>query len=186
MELSKEKGHYPKFKGSDWESGKYFEQRDYTTGERVGEFVTTEQWKELQAEVQQNGVRNACLFAIAPNGSTSIIAGSTASIDPLYELLSYEEKTTYKIANPAPDLSDKTLRHYKTAFLVDPHASIHLAPPRTRHLAQGQSFNLYVRPDIKATEFLELHLHAWRAGLKSTYYVRSRALTIEECDSCAS
>jgi len=186
MELSKEKGHYPKFQGSDWQTGKYFDQREYTTGERVGEFVTTEQWKELQAQVQQNGVRNAWLFAIAPNGSTSIIAGSTASIDPLYELLSYEEKTTYKIANPAPDLSEKTIWYYKTAFMVDQHASINMAAARQRHVDQGQSFNLYVRPDIKATEFLELHLHAWRAGMKSTYYVRSRALTIEECDSCAS
>ena len=180
MELSKEKGHYPKFKGSDWESGHYFDQREYTSGERVGEFVTTEQWKELQAEVRQNGVRNAWLFAIAPNGSTSIIAGSTASIDPLYELLSYEEKTTYKIANPAPDLSEKTSPYYQTAFQVDQHASINMAAARQRHVDQGQSFNLYVRPDIKATEFLELHLHAWRAGMKSTYYVRSRALTIEE------
>ncbi|MGE6576991.1 ribonucleoside-diphosphate reductase subunit alpha [Paenibacillus xylanexedens] len=180
MELSKEKGHYPKFKGSDWESGHYFDQREYTSGERVGEFVTTEQWKELQAEVRQNGVRNAWLFAIAPNGSTSIIAGSTASIDPLYELLSYEEKTTYKIANPAPDLSEKTSPYYKTAFQVDQHASINMAAARQRHVDQGQSFNFYVRPDIKATEFLELHLHAWRAGMKSTYYVRSRALTIEE------
>ncbi|MDT9722393.1 ribonucleoside-diphosphate reductase subunit alpha [Paenibacillus sp. ClWae2A] len=180
MELSKEKGHYPKFKGSDWESGHYFDQREYTSGERVGEFVTTEQWKELQAEVQQNGVRNAWLFAIAPNGSTSIIAGSTASIDPLYELLSYEEKTTYKIANPAPDLSEKTSPYYQTAFQVDQHASINMAAARQRHVDQGQSFNFYVRPDIKATEFLELHLHAWRAGMKSTYYVRSRALTIEE------
>ncbi|WJM08884.1 ribonucleoside-diphosphate reductase subunit alpha [Paenibacillus polymyxa] len=186
MELSKEKGHYPKFKGSDWESGHYFDQREYTSGERVGEFVTTEQWKELQTQVQQNGVRNAWMFAIAPNGSTSIIAGSTASIDPLYELLSYEEKTTYKIANPAPDLSEKTIWYYKTAFMVDQHASINMAAARQRHVDQGQSFNLYVRPDIKATEFLELHLHAWRAGMKSTYYVRSRALTIEECDSCAS
>ncbi|SDL69851.1 ribonucleoside-diphosphate reductase alpha chain [Paenibacillus sp. OK060] len=180
MELSKEKGHYPKFKGSDWESGHYFDQREYTSGERAGEFVTTEQWKELQAEVQQNGVRNAWLFAIAPNGSTSIIAGSTASIDPLYELLSYEEKTTYKIANPAPDLSEKTSPYYQTAFMVDQHASINMAAARQRHVDQGQSFNFYVRPDIKATEFLELHLHAWRAGMKSTYYVRSRALTIEE------
>lgn len=142
--------------------------------------MTTEQWKELQAEVQQNGVRNAWLFAIAPNGSTSIIAGSTASIDPLYELLSYEEKTTYKIANPAPDLSEKTSPYYQTAFQVDQHASINMAAARQRHVDQGQSFNFYVRPDIKATEFLELHLHAWRAGMKSTYYVRSRALTIEE------
>ncbi|MFP4977095.1 ribonucleoside-diphosphate reductase subunit alpha [Paenibacillus sp. CN-4] len=186
MELSREKGRYPKFAGSDWENGAYFTSRGYTTGDREGEFVTAGQWRELQQQVAKDGVRNAWMFAIAPNGSTSIIAGSTASIDPLYELLSYEEKTTYKIANPAPDLSDKTIWYYKTAFLIDQHWSIDMAAARQRHVDQGQSFNLYVRPDIKATEFLELHLHAWKAGLKSTYYVRSRALTIEECESCAS
>ncbi len=186
MELAKEKGRYPKFAGSDWENGKYFSYRGYTDGSREGKFVTTEQWKELAELVRENGVRNAWMFAIAPNGSTSIIAGSTASIDPLYELLSYEEKTTYKIANPAPDLSEKTIWYYKTAFLVDQHASINMASARQRHVDQGQSFNFYVRPDIKASEFLDLHLHAWKAGLKSTYYVRSRALTIEECESCAS
>ncbi|MBP2001620.1 ribonucleoside-diphosphate reductase alpha chain [Paenibacillus shirakamiensis] len=186
MELSKEKGRYAKFEGSDWDTGHYFTQRGYTDGSLPGQFVTTEQWQQLQQEVHEHGVRNAWMFAIAPNGSTSIIAGSTASIDPLYELLSYEEKTTYKIANPAPDLSEKTIWYYKTAFLIDQNWSIKMASARQRHVDQAQSFNLYVRPDIKATEFLELHLHAWKAGLKSTYYVRSRALTIEECDSCAS
>ncbi|RUT31649.1 ribonucleoside-diphosphate reductase subunit alpha [Paenibacillus zeisoli] len=186
MELAKEKGRYAKFEGSDWDTGHYFTYRHYTDGTREGKYVTTEEWRALQQEVHENGVRNAWMFAIAPNGSTSIIAGSTASIDPLYELLSYEEKTTYKIANPAPDLSDKTIWYYKTAFLIDQNWSIKMASARQRHVDQAQSFNLYVRPDIKATEFLNLHLHAWKAGIKSTYYVRSRALTIEECESCAS
>lgn len=186
MELAKEKGRYAKFEGSDWDTGHYFTSRSYTDGTREGKYVTTEQWRELQKQVHENGVRNAWMFAIAPNGSTSIIAGSTASIDPLYELLSYEEKTTYKVANPAPDLSEKTIWYYKTAFMIDQHASINMAAARQRHVDQAQSFNLYVRPDIKASEFLDLHLHAWRNGLKSTYYVRSRALTIEECESCAS
>lgn len=186
MELAKEKGYYPKFHGSDWESGTYFTHRGYTDGQHEGKYVTTAEWKELQQEVQQSGVRNAWMFAIAPNGSTSIIAGSTASIDPLYDLLSYEEKTTYKIANPAPDLSDKTIWYYKTAFNIDQHWSINMASARQRHVDQGQSFNFYVRPDIKATDFLDLHIHAWKSGMKSTYYVRSRALTIEECESCAS
>lgn len=186
MELAIEKGHYPKFTGSDWDTGHYFTSRGYVDGSREGKFVTTEQWKELMGQVHENGVRNAWMFAIAPNGSTSIIAGSTASIDPLYELLSYEEKTTYKVANPAPDLSEKTIWYYKTAFMIDQHWSINMASARQRHIDQAQSFNLYVRPDIKATEFLDLHLHAWKAGIKTTYYVRSRALTIEECESCAS
>jgi ribonucleoside-diphosphate reductase alpha chain len=186
MELSKEKGHYPKFKGSDWDTGEYFVKRDYVSGDREGEYVTTEHWTELQSQVRENGVRNAWMFAIAPNGSTSIIAGSTASIDPLYELISYEEKTTYKIANPAPDLNANTIWYYKTAFNTDQHSSIDMAAARQRHVDQGQSFNFYVRPDIKATDFLELHLHAWRAGMKTTYYVRSQALIIDECESCAS
>ncbi|NMM54967.1 ribonucleoside-diphosphate reductase subunit alpha [Paenibacillus aquistagni] len=186
MELAKEKGAYSLFEGSDWETGRYFEQRGYTTYDRKGEFVTTEQWQELAELVRKNGMRNAWLMAVAPNSSTSIIAGSTASIDPVYELLSYEEKTSYKIANPAPDLSDKTLWYYKTAFRLDQHWSIKMAAARQRHLDQGQSFNLYVRPDIRAVDFLALHIHAWRAGLKSTYYVRSQALTVEECESCSS
>lgn len=148
--------------------------------------MTTEQWNELAAEVKANGMRNAWLMAVAPNGSTSIIAGSTASIDPVYELLSYEEKTTYKIANPAPDLSDKTMWYYKTAFRLDQNWSIRMTGARQRHIDQGQSFNLYVRPDIRAVDFLNLHLHAWKAGLKSTYYVRSQALTVEECEACSS
>ncbi|BFH66193.1 ribonucleoside-diphosphate reductase [Paenibacillus dendritiformis] len=186
MELAKEKGAYPLFAQSEWENGRYFEQREYTTGTRPGRFVTTDQWKELAAEVKANGMRNAWLMAVAPNGSTSIIAGSTASIDPVYELLSYEEKTTYKIANPAPDLSDKTMWYYKTAFRLDQNWSIRMAGARQRHIDQGQSFNLYVRPDIRAVDFLNLHLHAWKAGLKSTYYVRSQALTVEECEACSS
>ncbi|MFE6075595.1 ribonucleoside-diphosphate reductase subunit alpha [Paenibacillus sp. NPDC057886] len=186
MELSKEKGHYPKFKGSDWETGTYFDKREYVSGNREGKYITTEQWIELQADVRENGIRNAWLFAIAPNGSTSIIAGSTATIDPLYELISYEEKTTYKVANPAPDLNAKTMWYYKTAFNVDQHSSIRMAGARARHVDQGQSFNLYVRPDIKATDFLDLHLSVWKEGIKSSYYIRSQALTIEECESCSS
>lgn len=175
-DLAREKGAYPAFEGSDWHSGEYFTKRGYVD----------EEWTELTLQVVQHGIRNAWLFAIAPNGSTSIIAGSTASIDPLYELLSYEEKTTYKIANPAPDLNGKTRWYYKTAFTIDQHWSIKSAAARQRHVDQGQSFNLYVTPDIKATAFLALHIDAWKSGLKSTYYVRSRALTIEECESCAS
>lgn len=186
MELAKEKGAYPLFAQSEWENGRYFSDREYTTGTRQGKFVTTEQWQELADKVQENGMRNAWLMAVAPNGSTSIIAGSTASIDPVYDLLSYEEKTTYKIANPAPDLSEKTIWYYKTAFRLDQNWSIRMAAARQRHIDQAQSFNLYVRPDIRAVDFLSLHLHAWKAGLKSTYYVRSQALTVEECEACSS
>ncbi|MFT9846726.1 ribonucleoside-diphosphate reductase subunit alpha [Aneurinibacillus sp. REN35] len=174
LELAKEKGAYSLFADSEWESGDFFARREYCT----------EEWRQLAAEVKQHGLRNGYLFAVAPTGSTSIIAGSTASIDPVYDLISYEEKTTYKIANPAPDLSPQTIWHYKSAFHIDPHFSIRQAAVRQRHIDQGQSFNFYVRPDIHARDFLALHLEAWRHGLKTTYYVRSRAVELDECEAC--
>jgi len=174
MELAREKGAYPLFEGSEWENGNFFTQRSYDSSE----------WKQLAADVAENGLRNGYLFAVAPTGSTSIIAGSTPSIDPVYELISYEEKTTYKVANPAPDLSPQTIWYYKTAFHIDSHWSIRQAAARQRHIDQGQSFNFYVRPDIHAKEFLNLHMEAWKNGLKTTYYVRSRAVEMDECEAC--
>jgi ribonucleoside-diphosphate reductase alpha chain len=184
-DLAVEKGAYPLFEGSDWHNGEYFVNRGYISenGAATGE---DDRWVQLALQVIQHGIRNGYLFAIAPNGSTSIIAGSTASIDPIYEQLSYEEKTTYKIANPAPDISPRTFPYYKTAFTIDQHWSIKAAAARQRHVDQAQSFNLYVTPDIKASAFLALHMDAWNSGIKSTYYTRSRALTVEECESCAS
>jgi ribonucleoside-diphosphate reductase alpha chain len=174
LELAKEKGAYSLFKGSEWESGEFFARRHYDSPA----------WQELARDVQTHGIRNAYLFAIAPTGSTSIIAGSTASIDPVYELVSYEEKTTYKIANPAPDINPETVWFYKSAFHIDQHWSIRQAAVRQRHIDQGQSFNFYVRPDIHARDFLGLHLAAWQEGLKTTYYVRSRAVEVETCEAC--
>jgi len=186
-DLAKEKGAYPAFEGSEWHSGEYFAKRGYLdTKPHPNGLLLPDRWHDLTLQVIQHGIRNGYLLAIAPNSSTSIIAGSTASIDPIYELLSYEEKTTYKIANPAPDLSPATMWYYKTAFTIDQHRSIKAAAVRQKHVDQAQSFNLYVTPDIKASAFLALHMDAWKSGIKSTYYVRSRALTIEECESCAS
>lgn len=174
MNLAKEKGRYPLFEGSEWQSGTFFTRRGYDSP----------QWNNLAMEVAKNGMRNGYLLAIAPTGSTSIIAGSTASIDPVYELVSYEEKTTYKIANPAPDLSSQTVWYYKNAFHLDQQWSIKQAAARQRHVDQGQSFNFYVRPDIPTKDFLNSHFEAWRSGMKTTYYVRSRAVEVAECEAC--
>lgn len=126
-------------------------------------------------------------MAVAPNSSTSIIAGSTASIDPLFRLEYSEEKKDYKIPVTAPDLSPKTTWYYKTAYNVDQHWSIKQNEKRQRHIDQGISFNLYVRNDIKAIELLSLHLDAWKSGLKTTYYVRSTSVSnFDECESCHS
>ena len=177
MELAKEKGTYPAFAGSDWHTGAYFSQRGYNSPA----------WLDLAAQVAVNGLRNGWLLAVAPNMSTAQIAGSTASIDPVYSAFYYEEKKDYRRPVAAPGLSLETWPYYeKGAYRVDQFASIRQNARRQRHVDQAISFNLYVPSTIRASTLLELHMSAWREGIKTTYYVRSNDIDIAECEWCGS
>ncbi|MCV77346.1 ribonucleoside-diphosphate reductase subunit alpha, partial [Listeria monocytogenes] len=175
--LAQEKGAYKVFKGSDWNTGEYFARRNYNSPE----------WQELAKEVAEKGLRNAYLVAVAPNMSTAQIAGSTASIDPIYSAFYYEEKKDYRRPVIAPDLNLSTYPYYeKGAYKVDQFASVRQNGRRQRHVDQSLSFNFYVPSGIKASKLLELHMTAWNEGLKTTYYVRSNDIDVEECEWCSS
>ncbi|EDN8107678.1 ribonucleoside-diphosphate reductase subunit alpha [Listeria monocytogenes] len=175
--LAQEKGAYKVFKGSDWNTGEYFARRNYNSPE----------WQELAKEVAEKGLRNAYLVAVAPNMSTAQIAGSTASIDPIYSAFYYEEKKDYRRPVIAPDLNLSTYPYYeKGAYKVDQFASVRQNGRRQRHVEQSLSFNFYVPSGIKASKLLELHMTAWNEGLKTTYYVRSNDIDVEECEWCSS
>lgn len=177
MELSKEKGSYPLFEGSKWSSGEYFIYKGYTD----------ERWMQLQKDVKKYGIRNGYLMAIAPNATTSIIAGSTASIDPIFKPFYIEEKKDYRIPTTAPDLNHKTYNIYRrSAYIVDQRWSIKQNAARQKHIDQSISFNIYVPNTIKASVLLDLHFQAWKSGLKTTYYVRSTSSEVEECVWCQS
>ena len=133
--LAQEKGAYKVFKGSDWNTGEYFARRNYNSPE----------WQELAKEVAEKGLRNAYLVAVAPNMSTAQIAGSTASIDPIYSAFYYEEKKDYRRPVIAPDLNLSTYPYYeKGAYKVDQFASVRQNGRRQRHVDQSLSFNFYV------------------------------------------
>jgi ribonucleoside-diphosphate reductase alpha chain len=177
LALAKEKGAYKVFKGSDWQNGEYFSKRGYDSA----------QWQELAAQVSINGVRNAWMIAVAPNMSTAQIAGSTASIDPIYSAFYYEEKKDFRRPVVAPGLNVDTYPYYeKGAYRVDQFASVRQNARRQRHVDQSISFNFYVPSTIRASTLLDLHMTAWKEGLKTTYYVRSNDIDISECEWCSS
>lgn len=175
--LSEEKGSYQAFEGSAWATGQYFETHGYTS----------DKWQALNEKIKKDGIRNGYLMAVAPNSSTSMIAGSTASIDPIFNVFYYEEKKDFKIPVTAPDLDHNTYNVYrKSAYIVDQRLSVAQNAKRQKHIDQSISFNFYVPNTIKASVLLKLHLQAWQSGLKTTYYVRSTANDIEECEWCQS
>lgn len=176
-ELAAEKGGYEYFEGSDWQTGDYF---------RLRQYEGTPRWDALAEEVRTKGLRNGYLLAVAPTSSTSIIAGTTACTDPIMNRFFLEEKKGSTIARVAPDLNDRTWWLYKNAHLIDQTWSIRAAGVRQRHVDQSQSTNLYITNDFTLRQVLELYIKAWECGLKTIYYVRSKSLEIEECESCSS
>jgi ribonucleotide reductase alpha subunit len=56
---------------------------------------------------------------------------------------------------------------------------------RQRHIDQAQSMNLYITNDYTLRQVLGLCIDVWRHGVKTIYYVRSRSLEVEECESCS-
>ena len=175
-DLAAEKGSYGCFAGSDWQTGDYFRKRGYES----------EAWQELAAKVRAQGMRNAYLLAVAPTSSTSILVGTTAGVDPIMKRFFLEEKKGAILPRIAPDLSMKTFWYYKSAHTVDQNWSVRAAGVRQRHIDQAQSVNLYITNDFTFRQVLALYIKAYEEGVKTIYYVRSKSLEVEECESCSS
>lgn len=180
MELAKERGAYRLFKGSEWDTGEYFTRRNL-----IG-IIDGLDWDWLREQVHVHGVRNAYMMAVAPNGSTSVIAGTSASIDPIMDKYWLEEKKGLTIPQTAPDLNVSTFWLYKEAHKIDQMYSIRANAVRQKYIDQGQSFNLYIDPEQTTMRTIfNYYYEAWRQGVLTVYYVRSKSLEVEECVSCS-
>ena len=174
--LAKEKGSYAYFEGSDWQTGVYFEKRGLVDGK----------WEKLREQVKEQGLRNGYLLAAAPTSSTSIISGTTAGLDPIMNRYFLEEKKNGLMPRVAPDLSFETYWFYKNAHYIDQRWSVRACGVRQRHIDQAQSMNLYITNEYTFRKVLDLYLLAWEEGVKTIYYIRSKSLEVEECESCSS
>lgn len=174
--IAAEKGSYAAFEGSDWQTGAYFTKRGYDSPE----------WRQLAATVAKQGMRNAYLLAVAPTSSTSILAGTTAGVDPVMKRFFLEEKKGSMLPRVAPELGPRTYWYYKNAHQIDQSWSVRAAGVRGRHIDQAQSMNLYITNDYTLRQVLNLYLLAWEQGVKTIYYIRSKSLEVEECESCSS
>lgn len=174
-DLAAEKGSCALFEGSDWHSGAYFEKRGYEGDE----------WDRVRQKAS-HGMRNAYLLAVAPTSSTSILVGTTAGVDPVMRKFFLEEKKGSMLPRVAPELSAETFWLYKPAHQIDQTWSVRASGIRQRHIDQAQSMNLYITNDYTMRQVFNLYLLAWECGVKTIYYVRSKSLEVEECESCAS
>ena len=174
--IAQEKGSYPYYQGSDWQTGADFSKRNLVNG----------RWKELQDRIQEHGLRNGYLLAAAPTSSTSIIAGTTAGLDPVMNRYFLEEKKYGLVPRVAPELSMDTFWYYKNAHYIDQTWTVRACGVRQRHIDQAQSMNLYITNEYTFRKVLDLYILAWEQGVKTIYYMRSKSLEVEDCEVCSS
>jgi ribonucleoside-diphosphate reductase alpha chain len=166
-----------------------------------------ERWTALRARVAATGLRNSLLVAIAPTATIASIAGcyeciepqvsnlfkretlsgeflqiNTALVNELKELGLWmpEIREAIKRAEGSvqaiPVLPDELKALYRTAWELPQRALIDLAVARGAFVDQSQSLNLFMAaPTIG--KLSSMYMYGWKAGLKSTYYLRSRPAT---------
>ncbi|SEG91967.1 ribonucleoside-diphosphate reductase alpha chain [Thermomonospora echinospora] len=165
------------------------------------------EWTQVRRKVAETGLRNSLLIAIAPTATIASIAGCYECVEPQVsnlfkrETLSGEflQLNSYLVADLktrglwTPQIRDAIKRAdgsvqdiaeipedlralYRTAWELPQKALIDLAAARTPYIDQSQSLNLFMAaPTIG--KLSSMYAYAWRSGLKTTYYLRSRPAT---------
>jgi len=164
-------------------------------------------WKALRKGVKATGLRNSLLIAIAPTATIASIAGCYECIEPqvsnlfkretmsgeflqvntalVAELKAHglwtpgvreEIKRAEGSVQGVAALSAETRELFRTAWELPQRALIDLTAARAPFVDQSQSLNLFLAaPTIG--KLSSMYLHAWKSGLKTTYYLRSRPAT---------
>ena len=73
-------------------------------------------------------------------------------------------------------LTDLEKDVFKTAFELDQKWIVELGADRTPYISQAQSINIFLPADVHKKELHQIHFQAWKKGLKSLYYCRSKSI----------
>ncbi len=200
-ELAEEQGPHPTFAQSRAARGELqFDAWGVTP-------TDPERWESLRARIKEKGLRNSLLIAIAPTSTIASISGCYECIEPqisnlfkretlsgeflqinsylvndLKKLGLWTEDIRERITHAEGSIADieeipQALRErYRTTWELPQKALIDLAAARGAYIDQSQSLNLFAEsPNIG--KLSSMYLYAWKKGLKTTYYLRSRPAT---------
>jgi ribonucleoside-diphosphate reductase alpha chain len=172
-----------------------------------GVAAQTDRWTTVRRRIEATGMRNSLLVAIAPTATIASIAGCYECIEPQVSNLFKRETLSGEFLQINTALVRELKRHglwtaevrdaikradgsvqgiealpvevrtlFRTAWELPQRALIDLAAARAPFIDQSQSLNLFLAaPSIG--KLSSMYLYAWKAGLKTTYYLRSRPAT---------
>lgn len=201
VELAQERGRHPSFADTRAANGDLqFDAWNITP-------ENTERWDALRARIREHGLRNSLLIAIAPTATIASIAGCYECVEPQVSNLFKRETLSgdflqvnrylvdelKKLGLWTPEIRDAiklaegsiqgiaqipdTLQQvYRTAWELPMRSLIDMAAARGAFIDQSASLNLFMEsPNIGALS--SMYMYAWKQGIKTTYYLRSRPAT---------
>lgn len=164
-------------------------------------------WADLRAKIKQYGMRNSNVLAIAPTATISNIFGCSACIEPDYRHIYSKSNLSGEFTcitplliqtlkkeglwsremledlkyhkgeiNQMDSIPEHFKKQFKTAFEIDPMWLIKANALRQKWIDQAQSFNLFLR-DADEKMLSKIYLTCWKAGLKTTYYLKNKSVT---------
>lgn len=170
IELAKELGPYPAFKGSEWDNGnmiKRFRKHSVVYGDR---------WLDLQAEIDKYGIRNSQLTSPAPNTSTSIFMDAAAGVMPVWSAFFYEDNQNGLMPVVAMHLKDNPLSYSRDVTRFNPWDLTKPISWLQRFMDTGISAEYLMdknREDFKAVFLWDTVKSAWLNRTKAVYYIRT-------------
>ena len=201
VELAQERGRHPSFADTRAANGEL----QFDAWGVVPEDV--ERWDALRERIREHGLRNSLLVAIAPTATIASIAGCYECVEPqvsnLFKretlsgdflqvnrylvaelkklgLWTDEVRDAIKLAEGSiqgvTQIPEALRQVYRTAWELPMRALIDMAAGRGAFIDQSASLNLFMEsPNIGAMS--SMYMYAWKQGIKTTYYLRSRPAT---------
>jgi len=201
VELAQERGRHPSFADTSAANGEL----QFDAWNIVPE--NAERWDALRARIKEHGLRNSLLIAIAPTATIASIAGCYECVEPqvsnLFKretlsgdflqvnrylvdelkklgLWTPETRDAIKLAEGSiqgiAQIPDTLQQVYRTAWEIPMRSLIDMAAGRGAFIDQSASLNLFMEsPNIGAMS--SMYMYAWKQGIKTTYYLRSRPAT---------
>ena len=198
-ELAKEHGPFETYYSSKYDTGEALEKykgNDYRpTSPRIKDLFDgvvvpgPHEWAVLADEIEMFGLYHSYLLAVPPTGNISYVNGSTPSIHPVTGPVEIrKEGKMGRVYYPAPGLSRETLPYYTDAYSVGYEKLIDVYAAATEHTDQGLSLTLFLPSTATTRDLNKAQIYAWRKGIKTMYYLRTRQEALEGTgvDTCLS
>lgn len=168
---------------------------------------STMDWEVVRESIRQHGMRNSNCLAVAPTATTANIVGCIPTVEPIYKNLYVKSNQAgdFIVINPylvedlkklnlwdfemlakikyhdgsiasISEIPEAVRNKYKEVFEINPKWIIKSAAYRSKWIDQSQSINMYFN-GTSGKELSDVYMYAWEMGLKTTYYLRTLAVS---------